>query len=233
MKIFADNFAVSFELRHQYRQFSFETQPLEGIAEHLLRGNLFFPNEVFYADGAGVKRKTLLRMHQDPRIALRRAHLVLLFDSEAEMRAFEDKYIAEFKLIQAAGGLVVNDQGELLMMVRDGKWDLPKGKLEKEEAKPQGAWREVAEECGIKDHRVGELLRTTYHIFERRERWRFKVTHWYRMHVSGRPKLVPQLAEGITEVHWVPLDDLRHANMKTYPQIMELVALMCATHAGA
>jgi 8-oxo-dGTP pyrophosphatase MutT (NUDIX family) len=161
---------------------------------------------------------------------LRRAHLIVLFESEAEMRAFEAKYIESFKPIKAAGGLVVNNHDELLMILRDGKWDLPKGKLEKGEHATEGAMREVAEECGIQDHMLGELLRTTYHIFCRRERWRFKVTHWYRMYIDGRPKLVPQLNEGITEVKWFPIADLRDRSMKTYPQIMELVALLCATH---
>jgi 8-oxo-dGTP pyrophosphatase MutT (NUDIX family) len=230
MKIFADNFAISFELRHQNQHFSFETQSLEQIEERLLTGNLFFQNEVLYADGTGLKRKSLLRIHQDPRIAMRRAHLILLFGSEAEMRGFEAKYIESFKTIKAAGGLVVNNHNELLMIVRDGKWDLPKGKLEKGESDTEGAWREVAEECGIQGHKVGELLRSTYHIFERRDKWRFKTTHWYRMRIEGRPKLTPQLNEGISEVHWVPIDDLREASLKTYPQIMELIALLCATH---
>ncbi len=230
MKIFADNFAVSFELRHQNRHFSFEMQTLEQVEERLLSGNLFFQNEVLYADGTGLKRKSLLRLHQDPKIAMRRAHLIMLFETEAEMRDFENRYIDSFKTIKAAGGLVVNNHDELLMIVRDGKWDLPKGKLEKAEHSTDGAWREVAEECGIQGHRVGELLRSTYHIFERREKWRFKTTHWYRMSIEGRPRLVPQLNEGITEVHWVPLAELREASLKTYPQIMELVALLCATH---
>ncbi len=230
MKIFADNFAISFELRHENPHFTFEVQPLAQIEERLLCGELFFQNQVFYTDATGLKRKELLRIHQDPRIALRRAHLILLFNTEEEMRAFETRYIEAFKTIKAAGGLVVNNFDELLMIVRDGKWDLPKGKLEKGEATPQGAWREVAEETGILDHRVGKLLRSTYHIFDRREKWRFKTTHWYRMNIEGRPKLVPQLNEGITEVHWMPLADLREAKLTTYPQIMELVALMCATH---
>lgn len=230
MKIFADNFAVSFELRQENPHFSFETQSLPHIEQCLLDADFFFQNQVFYTDATGLKRKELLRLHRDPRIATRRAHLVLLFSSEEEMRDFETRYIDAYKSIKAAGGLVVNSHNELLMIVRDGKWDLPKGKLEKGEPKPQGAWREVAEETGILDHRVGKLLRSTYHIFERREKWRFKTTHWYHMHIEGRPHLIPQTNEGITEVHWIPLEDLRQASMKTYPQIMELVALVCATH---
>ena len=230
MKIFADNFAVSFELKQENPHFHFESQPLAEIEERLLKGDLFFQNQVFYTDASGLKRKELLRLHRDPQIATRRAHLILQFPSEDVMRTFETKYIESYKSIKAAGGLVVNNHNELLMIVRDGKWDLPKGKLEKGESKQAGAWREVSEETGLLDHRVGKLLRSTYHIFERREKWRFKTTHWYKMSIEGRPKVVPQVNEGISAVHWIPLDDLRDRNMKTYPQIMELVALICATH---
>ncbi|MFM2376859.1 MAG: hypothetical protein RLZZ165_1956, partial [Bacteroidota bacterium] len=104
------------------------------------------------------------------------------------------------------------------------------GKLDKGEAKAQAAWREVAEETGILDHRVGKLFRSTYHIFERKDKWRFKTTDWFKMSIEGRPKLVPQTDEGISDVRWVPLDVLREASLKTYPQIMELVAMVCATH---
>src|ERR1700751_599181 len=38
------------------------------------------------------------------------------------------------KIIHAAGGLVQNENKKLLMMYRNGKWDLPKGKLEKGES---------------------------------------------------------------------------------------------------
>lgn len=233
MKIFADNFAISFELKHAHQQFAFETHDLEAIATTLIEGNLFFQNQVFYADAEGIKKKTLMRIHRDPQIRTRRAHLILLFETAESLSAFQENYIDSYKKITAAGGLVVNQYDELLMMVRNGKWDLPKGKLEIGEALTQGAWREVAEETGISDHRVGKLLCSTYHIFERREKWRFKTTHWYVMATQNREKLVPQLNEGITHAAWIPLADLREAQMKTYPQIMELVALICATHHSA
>jgi 8-oxo-dGTP pyrophosphatase MutT (NUDIX family) len=38
-----------------------------------------------------------------------------------------------YSLVEAAGGVVVNQQKEVLWMFRLGKWDLPKGKLEKGE----------------------------------------------------------------------------------------------------
>ena len=36
----------------------------------------------------------------------------------------------EFAAVEAAGGVVVNDRGEYLMIHRNGRWDLPKGHVE-------------------------------------------------------------------------------------------------------
>src|ERR1041385_2734909 len=40
----------------------------------------------------------------------------------------------KFTLIIAAGGLVLNEKDELLIIFRRGKWDLPKGKVDKGES---------------------------------------------------------------------------------------------------
>ena len=52
-------------------------------------------------------------------------------------------------LIEAAGGLVKNENGDYLFIYRNDKWDLPKGKIEKDEKTKVAAVREVEEECGI------------------------------------------------------------------------------------
>ncbi len=52
-------------------------------------------------------------------------------------------------LILAAGGLVLNEKGEVLFMFRKGKWDLPKGKLDPGETMDACALREVMEETGL------------------------------------------------------------------------------------
>ena len=52
--------------------------------------------------------------------------------------------------VPAAGGLLTNDQGELLCIHRLGHWDLPKGKLEPGEILEEAAAREVQEECGCR-----------------------------------------------------------------------------------
>ena len=42
-------------------------------------------------------------------------------------------FSAAFRLVEAAGGAVVNDRGERLMIYRNGRWDLPKGHWERGE----------------------------------------------------------------------------------------------------
>ena len=57
-------------------------------------------------------------------------------------------FAAEFALIEAAGGVVVNDCGQWLMIRRNGRWDLPKGHLECGERIEECAAREIEEETG-------------------------------------------------------------------------------------
>ncbi len=54
-----------------------------------------------------------------------------------------------FTVIQAGGGLVLNEKNELLMIFRRGKWDLPKGKIDAGETIDMTALREVSEETGL------------------------------------------------------------------------------------
>ena len=67
----------------------------------------------------------------------------------------------KFEIVKAAGGLVLNENKELLFIFRRGKWDLPKGKLDEGETIEQCAIREVAEETGVKNISLNkELLRS-------------------------------------------------------------------------
>ena len=71
---------------------------------------------------------------------------------------FSDNY----KVIEAAGGLVFNQKNEILMIFRNGKWDLPKGKLEAGESVESCAVREVEEECGVSDLKIIKKLKDTF-----------------------------------------------------------------------
>ena len=50
---------------------------------------------------------------------------------------------------KAGGGLVYNNKNQVLFILRNGKWDLPKGGIEKGEAIEDTALREVEEETGV------------------------------------------------------------------------------------
>ncbi|MGB4013633.1 MAG: NUDIX domain-containing protein [Bacteroidales bacterium] len=108
-----------------------------------------------------------------------------------------------FQVVPAAGGLVTNPQGDLLMIYRYGKWDLPKGKQEDGESLKETALREVAEETGTKPLQlINDTCNKTYHCYHYMGENVLKMTAWYRM--TGCSSLMPQTEEGIEKVEWVP-----------------------------
>ncbi|WP_345989758.1 NUDIX domain-containing protein [Chryseobacterium sp. Chry.R1] len=108
-----------------------------------------------------------------------------------------------FRIIEAAGGLVNNSKSEMLFIKRLGKWDLPKGKMEKGESREESAVREIEEETGLKDVELVKFINTTYHIYvERNGEKILKCTHWFEMNFNGEDTSKPQIEEGITEVAW-------------------------------
>ena len=121
--------------------------------------------------------------------------IVLLCDDLDE--CWKD-FKSNFKLISAAGGLVLNSHQEFLFIFRGGKWDLPKGKIEKGEQIKEAALREVEEEFGISELTLGEYLITTYHIFFQNNKNKLKETHWFEMETKSNEVLIPQLEEGIS-----------------------------------
>ena len=120
--------------------------------------------------------------------------ILLCTDLQEAWRDFK----SHFKVISASGGLVINKQLEFLFIFRGGKWDLPKGRIEKGEQIKEAALREVKEECGISKLNLGDFLITTYHIFFQNNQNRLKETHWFQMETTTKEVLIPQLEEGIT-----------------------------------
>ncbi|MGB0879732.1 MAG: NUDIX hydrolase [Polaribacter sp.] len=108
-------------------------------------------------------------------------------------------FLKNFKVIPAAGGLVVNLKKDILFIYRHTTWDLPKGRIEKDERIEETAIREVEEECGITHLKIDKFLLTTYHLFYQ-EGHKIKETHWFLMNTTYDGKLTPQLEEGITKV---------------------------------
>ncbi len=115
-----------------------------------------------------------------------------------------------YKIIEAAGGLVFNKEDKILAILRNGIWDLPKGKVEKGESCDDAALREVEEECGLKKNKLIKFLTKTYHTYfdPRKNRRVLKISHWYEMK-SKSDKLIPQAEEGIEQAVWLALNELK------------------------
>ena len=120
----------------------------------------------------------------------------------------EDKlwyyFLNMFKLIEAAGGLVRNlKTNHFLFIFRNKKWDLPKGRINKNEEVQKAAIREVEEETGVENLSITKPLNTTYHIFKRNRKYRLKKTFWYLMETDYDGELTPEIKEGIEKAIWI------------------------------
>lgn len=107
-----------------------------------------------------------------------------------------------FVVVKAAGGVVKNEEGKLLLIFRRGFWDLPKGKIDKGEKKKQAALREVNEETGVIDLKLKDKLITTRHTYKFKDgRRAMKKTYWYMME-APQQDLTPQAEEDIELAEW-------------------------------
>lgn len=134
-------------------------------------------------------------------------------------------YPMKKKTIIAAGGLVINEKKELLLIFRRGFWDLPKGKLDEGETIKACAVREVEEETGLVNVQLSKLVGITYHEYfdEWKQRDVVKETHWFAMHVNGIQTLVPQHEEDIEDIKWVAQKDITYYLQNTYKNIAEII----------
>ena len=120
---------------------------------------------------------------------------------------------------KAGGGLVYNLKGEVLFIFRNGKWDLPKGGVDKGEENEAAAIREVEEETGVSGLRITKKLQKTYHIFKRNGVYRLKITNWFEMTTNFDGILMPQAEEGIEKVAWLNQEDIKQALNNSYENI--------------
>ena len=139
-------------------------------------------------------------------------------DVESTYRAF----CSCFKEVDAAGGLVSNRRGDVLLIRRGGLWDLPKGHREDGEDIELTALREVQEETGVKDLELRGLICVTDHCYRRNDIWHLKHTWWYDMLYTDPVDLTPQREEDITKAAWVARSGLSPYLKDTYPSIVEV-----------
>lgn len=120
---------------------------------------------------------------------------------------------------KAGGGLVYNKKGDALFIFRNGKWDLPKGGIEKDEEIEFTALREVEEETGVTNLVLRDKLMKTYHIFKRNGKYKLKITHWFEMATNYEGQLQPQLNEGIEKAVWLNPQEVKAAIQDSYENI--------------
>ncbi len=148
------------------------------------------------------------------------ADLTLLTTDPAKLlRNFAINFIP----VEAAGGLVKNSEGKLLVIYRWQKWDLPKGKLDAGELPPQAAIREVTEECAITHLTITGTLPYTLHAYPlHNNQWALKQTHWFAMNTPDTSPPVPQQQEGIEKALWIGPDQMPGVLSNTYASLREL-----------
>lgn len=140
-----------------------------------------------------------------------------------DLEKLKKQFFKHFDLIEAAGGIVQNDQKELLFIYRLEKWDLPKGKVEEGEDIADCAVREVEEETGVTNLTIEQKIGETYHTYNAYGKHFLKTTHWYYMTCSSLQDLVPQTEENIDQIKWVATKDIKDPLTNTYPSIKDIL----------
>ena len=179
---------------------------------------LFLTNEIlketdfqfFLLDSVDVKQ-VIVKMFQN------KIHKAYLYhpDEKEIMKKLKSK----ISVNKAGGGLVYNKNGDVLFIFRNGKWDLPKGGIKKEELIEACAIREVEEETGVSGLKIGAKLQKTYHIFKRNGSYKLKITHWFEMKTNFDGIPVGQLEEGIEKVAWLNQEQIKEALKNSYENI--------------
>ncbi len=127
---------------------------------------------------------------------------------------------SKFRIIRAAGGVVVKNE-KILMIYRFDKWDLPKGKIEGKESSSQGAKREVEEECNV-EVAVTEKICNTWHTYVKGGKDILKKTSWYLMDCMDDKEMKPQVSEGIEDVKWMNKKEVDIALYNSYKSIQHV-----------
>jgi len=148
-------------------------------------------------------------------------HAGIIWNNDFEK--LQKAFFKHFSVIEAAGGIVQNDNKDLLFIFRRNKWDLPKGKLEKNESPEICAEREIEEETGVRDLQLRKKIGDTYHIYDEYGKHFLKVSHWYYFTCPAKQNIEPQTEEDITEVKWFKTKDIKTPVTNTYATIKDIL----------
>ncbi len=160
--------------------------------------------------------KAMIHEMQQPQI-----HAGVFFHTD--LAELQKAFWKKFTLVKAAGGLVLNEKKELLMIFRRGKWDIPKGKLDSGETLEQCAVREVQEETGLKEVELIEPLLTTFHTYHEGSKFVLKESYWYTMKADVKQAVQPQTEEDIVEIKWTTLKEAENLFPQTFPSVVDVI----------
>ena len=160
--------------------------------------------------------KSMIHEMQKPAV-----HAGVFFNKDLE--DLKAAFFKKFTIVKAGGGFVQNEANDVLLMFRRGKWDLPKGKLDKKEAIEDCALRETREETGLVNVDLISPLITTYHSYHEGTRSVLKETSWFKMKTKGDQKLIPQTTEQISKLEWVNKDDLKKYMANSFPSVVDVL----------
>jgi 8-oxo-dGTP pyrophosphatase MutT (NUDIX family) len=126
----------------------------------------------------------------------------------AKPKANRTKAVREF----TAGGVVYRhgSAGVEILMIQDrlGRWTIPKGHVEEGERLEQTALREVEEETGLTEFRLGEKLDKLHFFYRKEGKLIFMTTHVYLMEALGdTDAVVAEDSEGIVDAKWFPAEE--------------------------
>lgn len=200
----------------------------EDISLNKLKGHVLIQNKNLVAIDKLLKIMTKKKHHKIKSVEIR------VKDKQKSQTYLKSK----FNIVKAAGG-IVEKEDKILLILRNGLWDIPKGKLENGEKKHEGAKREVEEETCVKVELL-EKICGTWHTYIRNDKYVLKRTYWYRMQCLDDSEMKPQKEEGIKKVEW--MDDthvkiaLQHSYgtigtvIKKYKQLLEETESNSAKH---
>ncbi len=146
---------------------------------------------------------------------------VLLFSDD--VAGLWKQFKGIYKTVKAAGGIVYDPEGHVLLIYRLKHWDLPKGKIDAHESAEEAALREVEEETGLSGLKILKHYGDMYHTYREGRHRVLKHTVWFTMSSDTR-ELTLQTEEHIEAAVWVDLSDfLAQRPTPVYASILSLL----------